>query len=169
MKKGCCFCPGTQKTDWHFLRETTPFPNWLIHCEWGELPSSTGASRMSLICTTTSRETESVTESYLTFIFETCDMWCLKLLYLCSYPFCLSLEHVASDLPAFSGSASMKLPCEASLKLQEPAPFMPIQIAEDVCFDGLQVLWKSTQPPQAVAICISLFKIISAVLKWSDH
>lgn len=87
MKNGCFFCPVTQKTDWHFLRETAPFPNWLVHCEWGELPSSTGASRMSLICTTTSRERGSVTDSYRTFIFETWEMQCLKLLYFCSYPF----------------------------------------------------------------------------------
>jgi len=63
--------------------------------------------------------------------------------------FCLSLEHVASEPPGFGGSAYMKLPCEARLKLLEPAAFMPIQIAKDVCFSGLQVLRKSTQPPRA--------------------
>lgn len=35
-----------------------------------------------------------------------------------------------------------KLPCEAGLKLQEPAVFMPIPVAEDACERCLDVFWQ---------------------------
>lgn len=45
----------------------------------------------------------------------------------------------------------------------------PTEIAEDADFSVLQVLRKSTEPPCALAVCISLLNIISAVIKWSGH
>lgn len=160
---------GTQRSDWHFLREAAPFPNPLIHCEWGELPSSAGPSGMSLICTSVSRETGSLTDSYCTSVSERWEMWCLKLLHLCSHPFPSQPWTCCLRAPGFGGSASMKLLCKTREKLREPVAFVPIQIEEDACFAGLQVLRKSTQPPRALAICISLFNIISAVIKRSDR
>lgn len=82
--------------------------------------------------------------------------------------FCLSLEYAASEHLDFLVLLLWK--CLVNkIKASGTCCLLPIQIAEDAGFNVLQVLRKSTEPPFALAVCISLFNIISAVIKWPGH
>lgn len=157
------------------MRDST-FSKFTYTFKQGELQTSAEANRMFQIRATVSRDRRNLTKSCCTFILERGELQGSKQFYLRSHSF-RSQSCFVGSLKApqilwiclyWSCLVKQDWSCK-NLLSSCPSQLQRMHMKDVWMYIGrLKVLRNSTQPLWAFAICISLFNIISAVIKWSD-